>query len=120
VAGPCRTVQTWDGWYESVCEPGVSGSSWTTRTADGNGTVPGAQHGGRFGIAAGLLLIAMAWRLRRPRLLWMAAIAVAVFTVLTAGLGFASAGSGAAWLAAALLGAPGRMRPGPAGTPAAG
>jgi len=107
VAGLCRSVQTWDGWYESVCEPGTAGASWLGTQASGTEQVPGARHGGRFGVVAGLVTIALAWRRRRPRLLWLAAAVVAVSTVLTAGLGFASAGSAAAWLAAALLAAPG-------------
>lgn len=113
VAGLCRQVQTWDGWYESVCEPGVAGPSWTSQRAEAN-TTHGAQHGGRFGVASALVLIAMAWRLRRPRYLMLAAMAVAVFTVLSAGLGLGSAGSSAAWLAALLLAStglsPGRSR----------
>jgi len=114
VAGLCRSVQTWDGWYESVCEPGTAGASWTGAEAGGTEPVAGARHGGRFGVAAGLATIVLAWRRRRPRLLWLAAVVIAVFTVLTAGLGFASAGSGAAWLAAALLAAPGRLATRPA------
>lgn len=102
VPGLCRTVQTWDGWYESVCEPSVLNTGMYSQLADLN-TTYGAQHGGRFGVAGGLALIALARGRRRRQRLLLAAGTVAVITVLTSGLGFGSAGSSAAWLAAVLL-----------------
>jgi hypothetical protein len=98
----CRTVQAWDGWYESVCDPGFVSAGWTSTTAERE-TSPGAAHASRFGVVAGLVLIALAWRQRRRRWLLLAAAVVAVMTVLTAGLGFGHAGASAAWLAVALL-----------------
>lgn len=113
VPGLCRTVQTWDGWYESVCEQSVLNTGTYSQAADLN-TTYGAQHGGRFGVAAGLALIAFARRPQRRRTcLLLAAGTVAVITVLTSGLGFGSAGSSAAWLSVVLLVIAGLQQPRP-------
>ena len=98
----CRVVQNYDGWYESVCEPSVLLPGLVGMAPHAQ-THHGAQHEGRFGVAAGLALIAMAWRRQRRDYLLLAAAAVSTVTVLSSGLGFASAGSGAAWLAVLLL-----------------
>ena len=98
----CRVVQNYDGWYESVCEPSVLLPGLVGMAPHAQ-THHGAQHEGRFGVAAGLVLIAFAWRRQRRHYLLLAAAAVSTVTVLSSGLGFASAGSGAAWLAVILL-----------------
>ena len=98
----CRVVQNYDGWYESVCEPSVLLPGLVGMAPHAQ-THHGAQHEGRFGVAAGLAMIAMAWRRQRRDYLLLAAAAVSTVTVLSSGLGFASAGSGAAWLAVLLL-----------------
>jgi len=110
----CRTVQTWDGWYESVCEPGVLSPGYVTTHIDQE-TRYGAGHGGRFAVAAGLLLIALSRMTRRRALLAWAGGTVAVMTVLVSGLGFQSAGSGAAWIAVMLLIGAGLSREGGVG-----
>lgn len=98
----CRSVEAWDGWHETACEPGFVSSGWTRTEAEVQ-VRHGAAHEARFGVAAGLVLIAMGWRLHRRRYLWAAALAVAMVTVLTTGLGISHAGTGAAWLAVAVL-----------------
>ncbi|MEY4563689.1 MAG: hypothetical protein RLZZ618_2966 [Pseudomonadota bacterium] len=112
----CRTVQTWDGWYESVCEPSVLNLGYMSTHVD-HETHYGAGHGGRFAVAAGLLLIVLSRVKRRRALLVWAGGTVAVMTVLVSGLGFQSAGSGAAWIAVMLLIGAGLSREGGVSAP---
>ena len=113
----CRTVQTWDGWYETQCDPGFVSAGWISSEAQSQ-VRHGAAHEARFGLVAGLVLLALGWRLHRRRYLWAAAAVVAVVTVLTSGLGIGHAGTSAAWLAVVVLAASAgrfvaRLRPHP-------
>lgn len=100
--GPCSITQIAADYQVFSCIPVVQTDGWLESTPQTR-PVHGAQHGGRFGVVAGLVLLAIGWHTRRPRHLLLAGVVVAVGTVLTAGLGFASAGSSAVWIAAACL-----------------
>lgn len=104
--GPCTITPLTADHEVMRCVPIVQTDGWLDSQPQIE-AIAGARHGGRFGVVAGLVLVTLAWRLRRPRLLLLAAAVVATVTALTAGFGLATAGSGAAWIAAALLAAGG-------------
>ncbi len=66
-------------------------------------SIHGAAHQARFGVVAGLVLMALGWRLRRRHYFALAGVCVAVMSVLTVGLKFGHAGAYLAWLAALIL-----------------
>jgi hypothetical protein len=105
IGSTCTNHQTWDGWYETECtSPTVNvGFAYLKYEPTKDKSIHGAAHHARFGIVGGLVLLAMGWRLRRPRYFTLAAGWVAMMSVLTVGLDFGYAGATLAWLAVLVL-----------------
>lgn len=99
----CAQVLDWAGQYQIQCSPTYVVNGWLESHPE-TVVVLGAGHAGRFGVVAGLALIAAAWRWRRRRHLMLAACVVSVSTGLCAGFGSGLAGPSLAWLSVLLLG----------------
>jgi hypothetical protein len=100
--GFCYTSYGYDGYASTNCDPGTLnvGLYYPGTSAQ---AASGRSHPARFGIAAALVVVAIArWR-RNSRLLLPAGVGLAVVTGLSGGVAITQSGIVAAWLAVGLL-----------------